>query len=140
MVSSKTLSKLAQRTAFLTFLVSLLLRPAYAETANRRIIAPKMKTENKDASPYIAGEVLVKFREDPQFRPATHIEQTVLGEPPIKANRESLNQLSKELVIMAADKITQTETPFYKLEIETDVMEAIARFKTDPAVEHAEPN
>ena len=140
MVSSKTLPKLVQRTTFLIFLLSLLLWPTHIEAKAQKIIAPKTKVEDKDTPPYIAGEVLVKFKEDPQFRPATDIEQTVLGEPPIKADRDSLNRLSREVAIITADKLTKTNAPFYKFGIETDVMEAVAKFKTDTAVEYAEPN
>lgn len=91
---------------------------------------------------YVAGEVLVKFKEDPQMRPSSRLEQILLGRPKIKTNQRSLNQVNKTLSVEEASRILPTEKPIYKLEFpqEKSVDEAVKEFLKDPSVEFAEPN
>lgn len=115
-----------------------------AQTEPKIKIKPPATTvkDTGEMLPYAAGEVLVKFKTDPDLRPANLVEQYVLGQPKIRANRESLNQLSRKFALKAAKKLAGTAVATYQINV-TNVQEteaAVTDFQNDPTVEFAEPN
>ena len=128
------------------FAVALLLvsapRILRAEGESFSVKPIRSPAQEKENFPYIEGEVLVKFREDPQMRPSSHWEQVFLGRPKIKTNKASLNRINERFAVEEAEKLLPTGKPVYRLRItaERSVEQAISEFEAEDTVEFAEPN
>jgi len=102
----------------------------------------KLDAETENPPEFVAGELLVKFKEDPQLRLSGWFERTALGTPVVAFNSRSLNQLSKDLSLESAVRIPLSREPLYKLSLGKGVSvdEAVTEFEADAQVEFAEPN
>jgi len=104
---------------------------------------PAVKERSGNEPAHVEGEIVVKFKKDPELKPSSLAERVLLRWPKIKANTPTLDRFNKNFDVREAKKLPLGDgRVVYKLEIGAgeNVAEALGELEKDPAVQLAEPN